>query len=227
MPKTTQKKIDDYKPVPVNHISQTSKMPCKSWSLEAGKTCKGSINSDGSVAPACLGCYAKGGTYVFANVRHVRQDNYLAWQLDNWEDLMVEELEEVRLFRWFDSGDIDNLLLLVKIFNIMKRTPHVKHWLPTRMYKFPEFKTILDEMKKLNNVCVRYSSDSILGQYIDGLHGSTIVPDESYVPDGGFLCKSYENNGECGKCRACWNKNIPVIFYKAHGQKIKRVYKRL
>lgn len=227
MQKATQKKIDEYEAQPINHISKTSKMPCKSWSLEAGKTCKGSVNSDGSVAAACLGCYAKSGTYVFSNVRHVRQDNMLAWQEKGWEDLMVEELEEVRLFRWFDSGDIYDIRLLVKIYNIMIRTEHVKHWLPTRMYKFPEFRNILEKMKKLQNVCVRYSSDSVLGQYIDGLHGSTIVPDESYVPTGAFLCKSYENKGECGKCRACWNKDVKLICYKAHGLKMKGVLKRL
>jgi len=32
----------------------------------------------------------------------------------------------------------------------------------------------------------------------------------------GTECKAYQNNNECGSCRACWNTSITSISYKAH-----------
>jgi len=29
-------------------------------------------------------------------------------------------------------------------------------------------------------------------------------------------CKSFDNNGECGECRKCWDKGIKNISYLAH-----------
>jgi len=43
--------------------------------------------------------------------------------------------------------------------------------LPTRMHKFPKFAHVFSQMEALPNVKVRFSSDSIQGEYIEGLHG--------------------------------------------------------
>ena len=101
-------------------------------------------------------------------------------------------------------------------------TPHVKHWLPTRMYKFEKFAPILAKMQALPNVMVRFSSDSVIGQYTKGLHGSTILPSQD-APEGVFRCNAYNNGGKCSGCRACYSKDIPVIGYVQHGRAMKKV----
>jgi len=84
----------------------------------------------------------------------------------------------------------------------------------------------LELLKSLPNVTLRYSSDSITGEYEQGLHGSTvIIPDN--VPDGVFLCKASATSTNCNGCRACWDKNVSVIGYVGHGRALKKEYKRI
>lgn len=207
-------------------ISVTSKLDgIRSWSLQAIDTCPGSIASPGVLVDACKGCYATTGNYNYPNVKAPRLHNREDWQRLEWCDDMVRELENDRFFRWFDSGDAYTLALAEKILEVMQRTPWCKHWLPTRMYKFPKFRHVFDSMRALENVSVRFSSDSIVGEYIDGLHGSVIGPSaDTYAERGGSaLCRAYEHAGKCNGCRACWNKDIPLICYPAHGAKMHRV----
>lgn len=205
-------------------ISVTSKLDgIRSWSLQALDTCPGSIESPGVLVDACKGCYATTGNYRFANVKAPREFNRTDWQRIDWCDDMVYELTNDEYFRWFDSGDMYSLALAEKICEVMRRTPWVKHWLPTRMHKFPKFKLVLREMSQLDNVMVRPSSDSIVGEFISGLHGSVIVPDSRVNPDMVELCRAYENDGKCNGCRACYDKSIPVIAYPAHGKTMQKV----
>ena len=115
------------------------------------------------------------------------------------------------------------LPLAEKILEVMQRTPWVKHWLPTRMAKFPKFRGVLRDMQALDNVSVRFSSDSVTGEYIAGTHGSVIVPTPSDVKEGMTLCRAYENIGKCNGCRACYDKSIPLIAYPAHGKTMNKV----
>ena len=200
-------------------LSKASKMPCRSWSLQALTTCPGSRDKNGTLVPACSGCYATTGFYVMNNVINTREHNRQDWQRDDWVYDMVQELDNDRYFRWFDSGDIYHPKLAEKIYDVMVRTPWVKHWLPTRSYKLTKIKPWLEKMKALPNVSVRYSSDSILGEYTEGLHGSTIIPSASHNVNA-FICRAYENSGKCGKCRACWDKNVTVVAYPSHGKKM-------
>ena len=205
-------------------LSVTSKLDgIRSWSLNALDTCPGSIESPGVLVDACKGCYATTGNYRFPNVKAPRNHNKLDWQRMNWVDDMVQALENDRYLRWFDSGDMYSLGLAEKMLEIMQRTPWVSHWLPTRMHKFPKFKLVLDQMKALKNVSVRFSSDSINGEYIKGLHGSVIIPTPDQVKKEMFLCRAYESFGTCDGCRACYDKKVKVIAYPAHGVKMKKV----
>lgn len=205
-------------------ISITSKLDgVRSWSLEALDTCPGSIASPGVLVDACQGCYATTGNYRFANVKAPRAHNKLDWQRMAWSDDMVAELKNDRFFRWFDSGDMYTLALAEKMLEVMKRTPWVKHWLPTRMHKFPKFRIVLSEMQALKNVSVRFSSDSVTGDYTRGLHGSVIIPTPADAKRGMKLCGAYDNDGKCGDCRACYDKKVKVIAYPAHGQKMNKV----
>lgn len=207
------------------HLSRTSKLDgILSWSLQALETCPGSVNPDGSLVPACSGCYATTGNYVFDNVKAPRLANRIDWERDDWVTDMVQALESSRYFRWFDSGDMYAIGLAEKMLQVMTQTPWVKHWLPTRMMKFPKFASVIQRMQALPNVMVRFSADSIDGTF-DARHGSVIIPDADSVPDGATLCRAYEHDGKCNGCRACYDKAIPVIAYPAHGKKMMRVIK--
>jgi Gene product 88 len=207
-------------------ISVTSKLDgIRSWSLQAIDTCPGSIASPGVLVDACKGCYATTGNYNYPNVKAPREFNRTDWERMDWVDDMVAALENDRYFRWFDSGDVYSLALAEKILEVMIRTPWCKHWLPTRMHKFPKFRMVFDSMKSLDNVSVRFSSDSITGEYIPGLHGSVIGPDAATYVDfeGSSLCRAYEHEGKCSGCRACWDKSVDLICYPAHGRKMAKV----
>lgn len=205
-------------------LSKTSKLDgILSWSLQALDTCPGSKDSQGDLVPACQGCYATTGNYRFANVKKPREFNREDWKRDEWVNDMVLALDSSRYFRWFDSGDMYDLSLANKILAVMKATPWVKHWLPTRMHKFIKFQHTIDAMMSLDNVVVRFSSDSVTGQTIAGQTTSTIFSDT--VPEGALECKAYEHEGKCNGCRACYDKNVSVIAYKAHGVKMAKVIK--
>jgi len=204
-------------------ISVTSKLDgIRSWSLQALETCPGSVGSDGQLVAACSGCYATTGNYVFANVKEPRLHNRKDWKRSDWVSDMVASLNKDRFFRWFDSGDMYDLKLAKKILSVMEQTPWVSHWLPTRMMKFKKFHAVLAAMQALPNVMVRFSSDSVLGEF-DSRHGSVIVPDAASVPAGATLCQAYEHGGKCNGCRACYDKDVAVIAYPAHGRKMEKV----
>ena len=203
-------------------MSKTSKLGTKSWSLQAIETCPGSVGSDGNLVPACSGCYATTGMYHFGAVKQVRADNKADWKRSGWVTDMVAALKKDTHFRWFDSGDVYSIELAEKMLEIMRGTPNTKHWLPTRMAKFPKFRAILAAMDALPNVKVRFSSDSVTGEFTDQ-HGSVIFPADSDVPAGAFKCTAYSNDGKCGNCRACYSKDIPVIAYPSHGKKMAKV----
>lgn len=209
-------------------ISITSKLDgIRSWSLQALDTCPGSIASPGTLVDACKGCYATTGNYRFENVKAPRRHNKEDWQRLKWVDDMVAELNKDRFFRWFDSGDMYALGLAEKMLEVMKRTPWVSHWLPTRMHKFPKFALVLQEMAALPNVSVRLSSDSVTGEYTKKLHGSVIIPTPNDVKKGMKLCEAYANEGKCKGCRACYDKKVKVIAYPAHGVSMHKVIRIL
>lgn len=205
-------------------LSKTSKLDgIMSWSLQAIETCPGSVASNGGLVDACKGCYATTGNYNYPNVKAPRQANKLDWQRDDFVTDFVAALQKQSFFRWFDSGDVYSVDLAEKIYAIMAATPNVKHWLPTRMYKFAKFADVLQRMKALPNVSIRFSSDAVDGSYTEGVHGSTIVPTASEAGDDVTVCRAYDHGGKCNGCRACWDKSVNVIGYVAHGAKMGKV----
>lgn len=204
-------------------LSVTSKLDgIRSWSLQALDTCPGSLEN-GKLVDACKGCYATGGNYRYPNVKAPRIENQEDWKRDAWVDDMISALSVDRYFRWFDSGDVYAIGLAEKMLEVMTLTPWVSHWLPTRMHKFSKFASVLSKMQGLPNVMVRPSSDSIVGEFMSGLHGSVIVPDDRVNPSMVKLCEAYKNGGKCSGCRACYDKTIPMIAYPAHGKTMSKI----
>lgn len=206
-------------------LSKPSKMPCYSWSLEALVTCPGSVGKNGELVDACKGCYATSGNYRFSNVKAPRQSNKVDWKRKAWVGDMVSTLDNSRYFRWFDSGDMYSVTLARKILEVMKQTPWCKHWLPTRMHKFAKFNDVIAEMEALPNVVVRKSSDSVTGETIDGNTTSTIIPSVEADTGAYTVCEAYLREGKCGDCRQCWDKNVKVVAYPAHGKSMMKLIK--
>ena len=201
-------------------LSQTSKMPCKSWSLPALTTCPGSRKADGTKVDVCKGCYATTGFYNMGAAMALRSENRYDWHRVEWVDEMVEAIKPDPYFRWFDSGDVFHPELAEKIYIIGKKTKDTRHWLPTRSHKVPTIRNWLTRMKRLPNMAVRYSSDRV-NRFNKRLHGS-VVSDGKLLPNT-FECQAYLRGGQCGHCRACWGKSNKTIAYPAHGYKMKRI----
>lgn len=211
-------------------LSNTAKLGVKSWSLQAYNTCPASIDKDGLLVDACAGCYASFGNYRFSSVKATREYNRQTWNSDSFVSDFVKQLDTERYFRWFDSGDLYSLGLAKKVFEIMQLTPHVKHWLPTRMHKFSKFHSILKDMQALPNVVIRLSSDDIDGSIVDSSlidTNSTILPMELIEGYNGFICPAINQGGRCNDCKACYSKDTKTVAYIAHGVKMTSNLKKL
>lgn len=207
-------------------LSKTSKLDgILSWSLQALETCPGSVAKDGGLVDACKGCYATTGNYNYPNVKLPRALNKEDWQRSEWVNDMLIALDSSRYFRFFDSGDMYSIDLANKILELCTKATWVKFWIPTRMHKFNKFKQVIDALNALPNVVVRLSSDSVTGGLIEGLNTSTIFSGD--VPAGVTECQAYQHEGKCNGCRACYDKDVKVIGYKAHGIKMAKVIKIL
>lgn len=209
-------------------LSKTSKLDgILSWSLQAIETCPASIGKDGELVPACKGCYATTGNYNYPNVKAPRLENKQDWQRSDWVNDMLVALDSSRYFRFFDSGDMYSIDLAEKILELCTKATWCKFWIPTRMHKFKKFETVISKLQALPNVVVRFSSDEVDGTKVNGLTTSVIFSSENQLDGSEFICRAYENAGKCNGCRACYNKDVSVIAYKAHGVKMAKVIKIL
>jgi hypothetical protein len=128
-------------------------------------------------------------------------------------------------FRWFDSGDLQDLPMLERIADVAQHTPHTRHWLPTREYGIVK-QYVTKHGKLPDNLMVRLSA-SMLNQGATlpvSLHGhpnirtSTVYTKYTLPPADYFICPAYtgEQKGQCGQCRACWSKDVETVTYRAH-----------
>ena len=228
-------------------LSNTSKMPSKSWSLPAWETCLGARitnydTNEPDVSDACKGCYALTGAYMFPNTIKARMHNAEDWKKTDWVDAMVKAIGKAKYFRWFDSGDVYAVALAEKIRMVIKATPNCLHWLPTRAHKdngifsvYKRMTTKYSYMKSgvgtpirvecgdyLPNAIIRYSSDSINGARLSnkmGLNSVIIQSENDFKPEKGYaLCRAFTRGGECGDCRACWSDKVDTVAYVYHGK---------
>lgn len=201
-------------------LSQPSKMPGYGYSLPASQCRLGAMlrKVKGST---CGSCYALKGRYMFQNVQKAMWRRLAAITDTRWVDAMVFLInyrlenpgkgKDGTVFRWHDSGDIQNIEHLRKINEVALRTPSVSHWLPTREIRF--IKEFLRDSQFAPNLTVRISS-ALIGAYQDfeylNLFTSTVAYDGPEVEQ----CDAYDRGGECGDCRACWDPNININYPK-------------
>ena len=194
-------------------LSNTSKMPSKSYGLPAKECITGSKlrKVKGST---CEDCYACKGQYNFSNVQTAQYGRLESINDPMWAAAMVRLIKDTPLFRWHDSGDLQSVKHLDDIVNIVKATPDTKHWLPTREYKF------IRQWMKANgefpsNLVVRISAAMRDSAAID-VNGLPTSGVHEHKPAIGFECGAPSRGGECGDCRACWNADVKHVSYKRH-----------
>jgi len=101
-------------------LSNVSKMPGKSISRSAFKCITGSklAKVPGSV---CHDCYARKGMYRMPNVINKMEEREDFFHAIDFVPRMVALLNRTRseFFRWFDSGDVENVRMALNITVIM------------------------------------------------------------------------------------------------------------
>ena len=187
-------------------LSKPSKMPGFSIGIPA-KECKTGAKLRKIKGSVCYGCYALKGCYVFPDVQAAQYKRLRAIKKKKWIEAMAHQInsKKVKFFRWHDSGDVQNLEHLNKIYEVCKLSPTVKHWMPTREAWIKDHVT-----RAPDNLIIRFSMPMVN----QAAAGSW--PNTSTVVTSGATCPAPAQGGKCQTCRACWTKSIKNISYGKH-----------
>ena len=222
-----------------------SKMPGFSLTLPA-EACRLGRRLAENPLSICSQCFGVGAWYrvdyvIAAHRRHLQRIIHPRW-VDAMETLILYhyDFDAADCFRWHDVGDVQNVQHLMKIAEVCRRTPEVRHWLPTHEPYIVLGYLNFVRAKRIppipSNLCIRISAN-LIGEppeHIPGLerfptstthlgrgHWRAIrVPGQSKP----FECPSYQNSksgkinsvGECGACRACWQPKVRNVSYSIH-----------
>ena len=150
----------------------------------------------------CSDCYALKGMYMFPDAKKLRahnlgliQDNLAQWVVYSIVLIGKSSLKN-GYFRWFDSGDLQDVNHLKAIIEIALALPTIKFWMPTK------------EHNLLKDVFIRQAPST--KQFLTSTvfsHGNKPI---------GQQCIAPSQDGKCLDCRACWNKSVQTISYAQH-----------
>ena len=186
-------------------LSRPSKMPGLSYSLPAA-TCKTGSKLAQVEGSTCYNCYAKKGCYVFSNVQEVLYKRQAATRHPLWVPAMVASIWKTSHMRWHDSGDVQDLKHLAKIFKVARLTPDVQHWMPTReAWVKPYIK------RRPKNLLIRFSMPMV-----DQPAAASCPHTSTVVSGSGRTCPAPDQNNACGDCRACWDPYVKNVAYGKH-----------
>ena len=190
----------------VGGLSKPSKMP--GWSIGIpAKECKTGSKLRLIPNSVCSECYALKNCYMFKVVQAAQYKRLEAIQHPDWVLAMATLINSKKpdVFRWHDSGDVQDEAHLNKIFEVCRLTPSKRHWMPTREA------WIKDHMKDAPaNLVVRFSSPMIDQGPVKSWANTSTVSTKSRS------CPAPDNNNECGSCRACWDPLVKNIEYGKH-----------
>ena len=127
-----------------------------------------------------------------------------------WVEAMVTLVTGHPVFRWHDSGDIQSPEHLKNIFEVCKRTPGTRHWLPTREARFLNLMDPDVVPKNLKIVL----SDHMNNQQVAPTwwpYTSGVTTDHKQV-----TCPASKQGNKCLDCRQCWDRNTKRVIYGKH-----------
>ena len=190
----------------VGGLSKPSKMP--GWSIGIpAKECKTGAKLRLVKNSVCEGCYALKGMYRFKTVQAAQYRRLEAIKHPDWVQAMTTLINSKKpdVFRWHDSGDVQDEAHLNKIFEVCRATPAKRHWMPTREA------WIKDHMASCpDNLVVRFSSPMVDQGPVKSWANTSTVSTKSRT------CPAPDNNNECGSCRACWDPLVKNVEYGKH-----------
>ena len=187
-------------------LSKPSKMPGWSIGLPA-KECKTGGKLQKVPGSVCYDCYAMKGCYVFKVVQDAQYRRLAAIKDPRWVEAMAQIINSKKpdVFRWHDSGDVQDLDHLNKIYEVCNLTPRKRHWMPTREA------WIKDHVARApSNLIIRFSMPMI------DQEPAGSWPNTSTVVTSGASCPSAKQGNQCLDCRKCWNPEIKNISYGQH-----------
>lgn len=188
------------------------------------------VNVKGST---CSGCYALKLAKVYPSALASWDNNLNLWlnalasDPVAWIDSMVIQINKLSdnkakkgekgagYHRWFAAGDLPNMDALRAIVEVAKRTPHIKHWLPTREKALVKSYLATNLEGFPQNLNVRVSAAMVDGEPLK-FNGATTSTVHNAKSAKGFACPAYEQDGSCGDCTACWSKDVANVSYKKH-----------
>ena len=190
----------------IGSLSKPSKMPGYAYGLPA-KECKTGGKLQQVKGSTCYNCYALKGCYVFKSVQEAQYKRLRSIRHPHWVRAMASVIssKKSKYFRWHDSGDVQDLRHLAKIFKVCKLTPDVNHWMPTREAWIKPYRT-----RAPKNLVIRYSTTMIDQEAPESW------PNTSTVVTTGRTCPAPDQGNACGECRACWDPSVKNVAYGKH-----------
>ena len=183
----------------VGGLSKPSKMPGFAYGIPA-KECKTGAKLQQVKGSTCYNCYALKGCYMFPVVQAAQYKRLDSIKHPAWIKAMsmLINSKKTKFFRWHDSGDVQSVKHLAKIFEVCRRSPDVQHWMPTRE---AWVKPYLSRAPK--NLVIRFSMPMVDQEAAESWpHTSTVVSGP------GRTCPAPEQDNACGSCRACWDPSV-------------------
>lgn len=222
----------------VGSIGFPSKLPGTSYGLSAHDCLAGRelAKLPGSI---CGSCYALRDKMSWPNGQTAYARRLASLAAPRWAEAMVRLLEHLHavperridlglrgkklarvgkrwrmnpmgFHRWQDSGDLQSVEHLEKILEVCRRTPQIKHWLPTRELAMLR----ACRMPIPDNLTIRVSATMIDGLPPAGWLGSTVH--RTSPPTGAHECPAPKQDHQCGACRACWSREVSLVSYGLH-----------
>ena len=187
-------------------LSGPGKMPEASYNLPASMCQTGAKLRKIPETP-CYKCYAFKGNYVrFPAVQKAMYRRLESLTHPQWVEGMTTLVKKIKHFRWHDSGDIQSVAHLKKIYEVCINTPKTMHWLPTQERKYLP----LPGSTYPKNLLIRLSNSKNNSKPGNAwTHWSTVV-------DQGGDCPASKQGNKCGSCRRCWSRDVKHVTYPKH-----------
>ena len=184
-------------------LSRATKMPEGSYNLPASM-CQTGAKLRLIPGTPCHGCYAFKFRYNFSDVKKALARRLASLVHPRWTEAMTVLVKKKKHFRWHDSGDIQSVEHLKKIFEVCNNTPKTMHWLPTQERKY------LPLGSYPANLTIRLSNSKNNSKPGNAwTHWSTVV-------DSGGDCRASKQGNKCGSCRRCWSRDVKHVTYPKH-----------
>ena len=186
-------------------LSAPGKMPEGSYNLPAS-ACQTGAKLRKIPGTPCHGCYAFKFRYNFSNVKAALARRLASLHHPQWVEAMTTLVKKIKHFRWHDSGDLQGVAHLKKIYEVCNNTPGTMHWLPTQERQYLPLKG--SSIPK--NLLIRLSNaknNTTPGKA--WTHWSTVV-------DSGGDCPASKQGNVCGSCRRCWSRDVKHVTYPKH-----------